>query len=196
MGKSRAARKARQEKKRQNQIITWVIIVVVALLLIAGLAAVIIPNIGTGTASAEWEEFPTQEALHIEGMEPEAIPTYNTEPPTSGAHYGDPMLPAAAGFYEAAKADLNLVHSLEHGYVIIWYDCEQLSNCDTVKDQLKTVLTQTGSYKTIIMPREDMPAPVIATSWGMMYKQFDFDAAKMVDFVKNNRENSPEPTAP
>lgn len=47
---------------------------------------------------------------------------YNSNPPTSGPHYEDWI---RAGVYETPKDDRNLVHSLEHGYVIMSYNCEK-----------------------------------------------------------------------
>lgn len=49
---------------------------------------------------------------------------YKFNPPTSGAHYPSWI---TKGFYLEPRPDGNLVHSLEHGYIIIWYDCEQNS---------------------------------------------------------------------
>ena len=47
---------------------------------------------------------------------------YKTNPPTSGKHYGDWV---RSGFYSEPKDDRNLVHSLEHGYVIMSYNCDK-----------------------------------------------------------------------
>ena len=47
--------------------------------------------------------------------------TYKFSPPTSGDHYPSWI---TKGFYDEPRADGNLVHSQEHGYVILWYDCE------------------------------------------------------------------------
>lgn len=46
---------------------------------------------------------------------------YNSNPPTSGDHFANWT---KKGVYDLPRADGNLVHSLEHGYVIIWYDCQ------------------------------------------------------------------------
>ena len=46
--------------------------------------------------------------------------TYNSNPPTSGSHYVDWV---RAGVYTELKDDRNLVHSLEHGYVVMSYRC-------------------------------------------------------------------------
>jgi hypothetical protein len=41
-----------------------------------------------------------------------------------------------------------------------------------------------------------MEAPVIAVSWGKMYKQEVLNEEGLIAFVEANRERSPEPTAP
>lgn len=45
---------------------------------------------------------------------------YNSNPPTSGQHYEDWV---RAGVYDEPKDDRNLVHSLEHGYIVMSYKC-------------------------------------------------------------------------
>lgn len=47
---------------------------------------------------------------------------YTTDPPTFGPHYPDWI---TKGFYDTPRAEGNLVHSMEHGYVILWYDCSK-----------------------------------------------------------------------
>ena len=42
---------------------------------------------------------------------------YNTNPPTTGRHY---QIPAQDGIYGQAPRDEELVHTMEHGRVIIW----------------------------------------------------------------------------
>jgi len=45
---------------------------------------------------------------------------YNSNPPTSGTHF--PVW-AKKGVYDGVLSDGYLIHSLEHGYVVISYDC-------------------------------------------------------------------------
>jgi hypothetical protein len=47
--------------------------------------------------------------------------SYGTNPPTSGNHYAQWT---KWGTYDTPKDDRNLVHSLEHGYVIMHYNCD------------------------------------------------------------------------
>ena len=53
---------------------------------------------------------------------------YNSNPPTSGKHF---PIWAKPGVYDRVLSDGYLIHSLEHGYVVISYNCEkkfQISN--------------------------------------------------------------------
>jgi hypothetical protein len=50
---------------------------------------------------------------------------YNSEPPTSGSHYKEWI---KAGVYDNPIRDGHLVHSLEHGYIIISYNCLKLNS--------------------------------------------------------------------
>src|SRR5258708_5258310 len=56
--------------------------------------------------------------------------TYNSNPPAGGNHYATP---AHAGFYETPPADGYLVHSLEHGAVILWYNPKLLTTDEISK---------------------------------------------------------------
>jgi hypothetical protein len=47
--------------------------------------------------------------------------TYNSNPPTSGPHFA---VWAKKGVYDRIISDGYLIHSLEHGYIVISYNCE------------------------------------------------------------------------
>lgn len=47
---------------------------------------------------------------------------YNSNPPTSGPHYEEWV---RSGVYQEVKDDRSLIHSLEHGYVILSYNCDK-----------------------------------------------------------------------
>ncbi len=54
--------------------------------------------------------------------------TYNSNPPTSGPHY---EIASKPGIYETPQHDGSLIHSLEHGYVIISYNCNVHLNANS-----------------------------------------------------------------
>jgi len=126
---------------------------------------------------------------------------YNSDPPTSGPHY---LQPAQAGFYDEALPDEQLVHNLEHGYVVIWYNCTKLTDtsCDSFKAQIRGVMDRagtvgvSGSTKLIAVPRPSLPGPIAATSWGRLYQPVAFNIDELLVFIKDFRNHAPEPDAP
>jgi len=136
---------------------------------------------------------------HIE--ETAAQPEYNSNPPTSGPHYA---FTAQQGYFDKdSPKDEALVHNLEHGYVILWYDCAKLDQigCDTLKSQLQGVIDRatlsqfTPTKKLIAVPRKDFGATLALTSWGRIQKLDQFDEAAINTFIQDWREKSPEPQA-
>lgn len=53
---------------------------------------------------------------------------YNSNPPTSGSHNADWE---KAGIYDRPLNDRKMVHSLEHGYVVISYNCDYKKQSNT-----------------------------------------------------------------
>lgn len=127
---------------------------------------------------------------------------FNSDPPTSGRHYGDEY---EAGFYEESDPEAQheypegfLLHNLEHGYVIFWYNCNLLNDgaCNNLKTQIKSVIDDFNGVKVIGFPRATIDAPVVATTWGRMQRFDVFDEELAADFVRANRGRAPEPNAP
>jgi uncharacterized protein DUF3105 len=62
------------------------------------------------------QNIPAGEQVHVEKL-PKGF-KYNTDPPTSGLHHPTTII---WGIYDAPIAQLNSVHNLEHGGVVIQY---------------------------------------------------------------------------
>ncbi len=147
----------------------------------------------------------TGESIAIQGRSHiqvgEAHDPYNSDPPTSGPHY---ETPAEAGFYEAAPVDEQLVHSMEHGYVIIWYNCSSLSpdDCSRLKNDIRDTMGQvenspiTHTSKLIATPRPTMDHLLALTSWGRLDKFDSFDKQRILNFIRVFRDAAPEPSVP
>lgn len=67
---------------------------------------------------------------------------YNSNPPTSGPHYEDWV---KAGVYSEVKDDRNLVHSLEHGYIVISYNCSFKKSSSLVQTVYAHGIEEEGS---------------------------------------------------
>lgn len=135
------------------------------------------------------------EAVPIQGRQHvkvgEAHPPYNSDPPTSGWHLAEAI---PAGFYEEPQVDEALVHNLEHGHIVIAYDCGKLKACDDVKAKLKAIVDRYDSWKVTVVPRENKDAPLALTAWGRILKLDEYDEAQITAFIDAYRDQGPEKT--
>lgn len=123
---------------------------------------------------------------------------YNSDPPTSGPHYAEE---ARAGFYDSNNYQFPagyLVHNLEHGYVIFWYNCDLLdeTGCADLKEQIKTTMDDLGGTKLIAYPWPSLDVPLVMTSWGRLQRLETFDSEQVKAFYRANLNRAPEPDAP
>lgn len=131
------------------------------------------------------QEFENQGQTHIQ---PDAShPAYNSNPPTSGWHWAQP---ANWGVYDKPLVDEQAVHNLEHGGIWISYkdiDSETQANLEKI--------ARANSGSVILSPRETNESKIVLASWTRMEKLDTYDQAKILEFIKRNKNNSPEPLA-
>lgn len=149
-----------------------------------------IVTIEAGGETLEVEEHPSEGVSHTDEG---ALVTFNTDPPTSGTHY--PVW-GAPGFYDEVVEDGYLVHNLEHGYIIIWYDCDQTSDCDGLQDQIIELIAEWDGYKIIAAPRSGMDTPITLTSWTRLARMDEFNADLIGEYITQFHNDAPEPNAP
>jgi hypothetical protein len=185
----RQQRRARQRRQKIQKNLIWGVL---------GLAALAVVGV------VAWQGLRPRAGDSVPVMTSAHIPTdsdpgqYNSDPPTSGPHYADE---AQAGFYDANNYKYPagyLVHNLEHGYVIFWYNCDQLSEsaCAGLKAQIRTVMDDLGGTKLIAYPWPSLDARFAMTSWGRLLKMQSFDVTQAHAFYKANLNHAPEPGAP
>lgn len=115
-----------------------------------------------------------------------AHPSYNSNPPTSGWHWGDGV--AGPGIKDQPVPDELVLHSMEHGAAVLWYK-DDLKQEDV--DRLKKAFND-SSGKKIMLPRKDLDVPVALTSWGYLLKLDTVDEAKIKEFIETNNDRAPE----
>ncbi len=113
--------------------------------------------------------------------------TYNSNPPAAGAHYAQPQ---DAGIYTTPPADGHLVHSLEHGAVILWYNPKLLTQAQIAT--LKNIFNTISLAKTIMTPRDSLDVPVALSSWGRILKLQTIDNKQITTFFNTNYDRAPE----
>lgn len=167
-------------------------------LVVIAVGAVVVGLIQQNNTQIVGELVPIMSSVeHHDGVEIE----YNTSPPTSGEHYSNPI---PAGFYdensfeasEVAHPESYIVHSLEHGYVVVWYNCANLdaAECSDLKADIKNVVDE-NPEKVIVFPWADMEEPVVLTAWGIIMRLDEFDADSVRSFIKANKSNPRAPEA-
>ena len=148
---------------------------------------------GLGFAIRQANQPPPGQNVPIQGFEHvrpgQPHPPYNSDPPTSGWHYAQP---APAGFHDSPVPDEQLIHNLEHGHVVISYDCSKLTNCEQVKARLRRLIQRFNARKVVAVPRQNADAAIALTAWGRIDKLDRYDERRIVAFIRTWRDRGPE----
>ena len=137
--------------------------------------------------------FPIDPSPHVGSC---SAVTYTTNPPTSGPHYptwaafkvyGSPV---PRGFY---------VHSMEHGAVVVQYNCP--SGCDADVAALVAYLDSRPPDPLCVAPLENrfivtpdplLDVPFAASAWGASLKAQCFDLPALGAFIDAHYAKAPE----
>lgn len=115
-------------------------------------------------------------------------PPYNSNPPTSGPHWPTPQI---CDIYDKPVPDEAAIHSMEHGAVWISYkDAADKGLSESLKK-----IVEKNPGKVILSPRPQNDSKIALVSWTRLLKLESFDESKVTEFIKSNRNNSPEPLA-
>jgi hypothetical protein len=117
--------------------------------------------------------------------------TYKVYPPVSGTHYNNPT---SAGFYDTTVPEGNFVHSLEHGYIVIYYKPDVP---DATKQQLKDLMTQLpldkyGKVKLVIVPYTNMSTPLAIAAWDRLLLLNQYSPDEIKTFYQEWVDKGPE----
>jgi hypothetical protein len=175
-----AMRREQQAKERRKSTLIVAMAVIVGLGLVAAAAwpayrashndpaKKSISSFGVSAADASCSAVETTKGTNTAALRKHVddgtVEKYKTVPPSYGPHWASPVLNSRA-FYSVKdrSAMEQLVHNLEHGYTIVWYD-------KTIKgDQLaalKNISTNARSRD------ETAPSKFIVSAWDDSYGKF------------------------
>ncbi len=137
---------------------------------------------------------PIMESPHV----PEGSPVvYGSNPPSSGPHYG-----IWANFMETEQPvdDRYLVHSLEHGAVLLLYKCAGAA-CAPIVDALRALRDAFPTdplcdpairVRIILSPRPGNDVAVAAAAWGATYRADCVDAPSLMQWMLDHYAKAPE----
>lgn len=124
--------------------------------------------------------------------------TWNSNPPTSGSHY--PIWPAYTT-YDQPVPHGYLVHALEHGGVVIGYNCSDDCSADVAR--LQAFLDARPAdpscappvhARIIVAPDPDLDVRFAAASWGFALTADCFDLGALGSFIDAHYAMAPEDT--
>ncbi len=154
----------------------------------SGVEASSLDDTGDSDRLAGVEQFPDRGTTHVE--EGSAI-DYQRVPPLSGTHYASTV---DAGFYEATPLLGSLVHTLEHGAVIVYYDPDSIS--PEARESLREFSsTHTGTWRSVIAvpnPNDDPRATYVVTAWRHELTMDSYDAETVHAFLSEYLGRGPE----
>jgi hypothetical protein len=148
-------------------------------------------------AGCEVESFPATSREHLADLSQSV--KYDSKPPTSGEHY---QVPAEDGAYEDPPDVKELVHTLEHGRVLVWFKkglpADQRAALKKYYDD--------DTYQMVLVPdTTGMKYAVAATAWNrdpqpngtgqlLGCPQFNDEIFTALESFKDeNRSRGPEP---
>lgn len=143
-----------------------------------------------GACASRWCSPPPVDARHVDAC---TVLSWNSNPPTSGPHYG---IWASFAVYSSPVPRGFYLHSMEHSAVVLAYNCDLVAapggDCAALAAELaqfragqpKDDLCTDAVYNRIVVtPDPLLEVPFAAAAWGHMIKADCFDAAEIASFV-------------
>ena len=172
--RAQAARERRQQALKRRQSRKLLYGAVAALAVAAAVAALVVfsgrgPDVGTRVAALGGGHSPPY--------------VYNSRPPTSGNH-----LPATSqyGFLGGPLVAEAVVHNMEHGALVIWY---QPGDPD-LAGQVNGLVRELGNQCLVAGSYAGMESPLVATVWGRMLELEQLDREQLLAFIRAYRGKS------
>jgi hypothetical protein len=175
-------------------LLVGVILVVLVLLFSSG------PNANAGTTQ------PDDGSSHVtDGATCRANPSscgvagapYSSTPGTSGPHWNNPT---SWGVYTTPQNESQVIHNLEHGGIVIWYDPDALDAggiaelADYVDRQVSAGIS--GRFKFMLSPwdgADPLGGAIAVTAWRNLLELDEVDLGAIDAFASEHYGMSPEP---
>ena len=167
--KARLAEIQQQQKAKERKVVAAIVVGCVVLLgALGGVVAYAIsdakskqlPGLGVSVAAASCDPVTTDtgggKAQHVGPgtTQPKVTSVkYDTVPPSHGPHFVSPDV-SGRDFYTATDRPVleTLVHNLEHGYTILWYDGSKVKDTTllkTIADKANAQAESSGKFKVV-----------------------------------------------
>lgn len=184
----------------------WRLLAIGAVLLIGAIIVALVLLFGSSGEGSTGQTQPDDGSTHVpvgtvcrSAAAPCGANPYSSTPGTSGPH-GDPSGIANWGVYTTPQNETQVIHNLEHGGIIIWYDPEAVSAgaVDVLTRYVSTQVSSgiSGRFKFILTPwggEDPLPAPIVVTAWRNLLELEEADTDAIDQFARSRYGRSPEP---
>ncbi len=114
--------------------------------------------------------------------------SYDSYPPTSGPHA---ITPAKPGWYDESPPIEQLVHSLEHGFIVVYRSGLEATDEAALKTRFDALVTD-GFGALISVPDESIKDPMTLTAWDRLQRCVSADPDAFEAFVRDHYAQAPE----
>lgn len=132
-------------------------------------------------------------AAHLSREEVDAIllgeaapPEYSSVPATSGTHAA---LVAPCGIYREEIPEMFVVHTLEHGAVVVYYNPDEVGEATLAEVE---EVARTMSTHIVVAPYSIMPTPVALVAWGQLAARPSLEVEEVRSFWGEYAQRGPE----
>jgi len=192
----RAGRGAAAQRRARRRLLLALFAAGVAVLLIAAGLFVLIGggrDLDTEAAAVDNYPYPVQMFPPDPGgrrhfAQGETYENYNSNPPTSGPHTN---VAGGPGVYDEPLPKETAVHNMEHGHVVVWYNCEggpqplEEATCDMLREQLAAIVNEANhdEKKVLMTPYGEMDHRIALTAWQFLDTSDEFDDQRVHAFI-------------
>lgn len=155
-------------RRRRIKVFVWGVIIAI---LVGVLLYFAVSSYKKSRANIPGDTFSSVGQKHI-SLASEPPTPYNSNPPSSGGHFGSP---ANWAIYDYEANDKFFIHNLEHGGIWIAY---RSNISQEALAQLKQFVEKYGGSKLVMTPRSANDADVAIVAWARVYK-FNLEGEKL-----------------
>lgn len=185
---SRQSRAEELRRRKERRAVRNRMLVAAVLAVLAGV--VLFVTVRGGNSGPTIESASCTQDTEYDGASRDHIsnPSYEVNPPAGGAHTPNAAQP---GFYREGRpppTDGQLVHAMEHGFVVLWYK----PDLDAAGMQKLEALSDRFGRELIVVPRPSLGGPVAVTAWHQRMLCTAIDADAIGEFVEGYADKGPE----
>jgi len=133
-------------------------------------------------------------------VDPSTTPTYKSYPPASGPHYSAQGIAPVPWQTIGNLQEGQYIHNLEHGGIVILYDCPSAADCTALKNSLENYVNnlapvepQFKEIKVVLSPySRGMQKKVALVAWDYIEFLDGYDQAEITRFYENHVNQAPE----